>query len=563
MNKLYTIIILAIISWSNVANAQVTNWAWAKSSGGTGDVYGYSTTTDALGNIYVTGHYSSSSITFGTFTLTNAGDADVYIVKYDASGNVTWAKSAGGTGGDRARSISTDASGNVYVTGMYGDSPSITFGTFTLTNALAVNDDFFIVKYDASGNVIWARGAGGMGNDYGYSTTSDAFGNVYVTGFYSSSTITFGTFTLTDAVGYYEMFIVKYDVLGNVLWAKGAGATGNGYGYSTATDATGNVYVTGCYTYPSITFGTFTLTNTDTIGRNNMFIVKYDSSGNELWAKSAGGWGDDFGGYSTATDASGNVYVTGLYTSSTITFGTFTLTNADPIGNLGDIFIVKYDATGNVLWAKGEGGTGYDGANSISTDASGNVYVTGFYASSTITFGTFTLTNADPIGLLGDMFIVKYDASGQVLWAKRAGGTEIDKGNSTATDASGNVYVTGLYTSPSINFGTFTLTNAGNVNMFIAKLDATTGIEENAFDNGIIIFPNPIHDHITINYGNYSALDGYTIKITNSLSQTVFTTKIRQQQSYIDLSTWRNGIYFVHLIDATNNIVEIKKIIIQ
>jgi photosystem II stability/assembly factor-like uncharacterized protein len=83
-------------------------------------------------------------------------------------------------------------------------------------------------------------------------------------------------------------------------------------------------------------------------------------------------------------------------------------------------------------------------------------------------------------------------------------------------------------------------------------------------DSIIKIFPNPTHDHITINYGNYSKLNGYTVKITNTFSQTVFTAPITQQQSYVDLSMWSgNGIYFVHLIDAQNNTIEIKKIILQ
>ena len=562
MNKLYTIIILAIISCSNVANAQVPNWAWAKGAGGTGLDVGKSITADVIGNVYVTGHYTSPSITFGTTTLTNAGVSNMFIVKYDASGTVLWAKGEGGTSYEYVNGIATDASGNVYLTGSY-ESPTITFGAFTLTNASqGQGKDMFIVKYDAWGTVLWAKGAGSSAWENGYSITADAIGNVFVTGYFNSPSITFGTTTLTNSgASNSDMFIVKYDTSGTVLWAKGAGGAGTDFGHSTATDASGNVFVTGPYDSPTITFGAFTLTNASQ--GSDMFIVKYDTSGTVLWAKSAGGTGTDFGD-GTATDASGNVYVTGYYTSTSITFGTTTLTNAGT--GTSDMFIVKYDASGTVLWAKGEGGNFYDVFLGTATDASGNVYVTGSYDSSTITFGAFTLTNTGTSN--SDMFIVKYDASGTVLWAKGAGGTELnDVGIGITADVIGNVFVTGHYTSPSITFGTTTLTNAtvtfNSYDVFIAKLDATTGIEENAFDNGIIISPNPTHDHITINYSNYFALDGYTVKITNSLSQTVFTTTIRQQQSYVDLSRWSNGIYFVHLIDATNNIVEIKKIIIQ
>ena len=84
------------------------------------------------------------------------------------------------------------------------------------------------------------------------------------------------------------------------------------------------------------------------------------------------------------------------------------------------------------------------------------------------------------------------------------------------------------------------------------------------FLNTIKIYPNPTNDHITVDYGNYSTMSGYTLKITNSLVQTVFTSPVNQQQSSIDLSTWTgNGIYFVHLIDAQNNTIDIRKIILQ
>lgn len=84
------------------------------------------------------------------------------------------------------------------------------------------------------------------------------------------------------------------------------------------------------------------------------------------------------------------------------------------------------------------------------------------------------------------------------------------------------------------------------------------------YANTIKVFPNPTNDHITINYGNFSTLNGYSIKITNSLGQIMFSSSINQQQSYIDLSTWSgNGLYFLHLIDSTNNIVDIKKIVLQ
>jgi hypothetical protein len=122
MKKLYTIILFALVVM--IANAQSPNWKWAKSAGGLADDFGNSITTDASGNVYVTGYFLSATITFGSYTLTNANtsSADFFIVKYDALGNVLWAKRAGGTLGDAGNSISTVTSGNVYVAGYFSSS---------------------------------------------------------------------------------------------------------------------------------------------------------------------------------------------------------------------------------------------------------------------------------------------------------------------------------------------------------------------------------------------------------------------------------------------------------
>jgi hypothetical protein len=244
-------------------------------------------------------------------------------------------------------------------------------------------------------------------------STTDALGNVYVTGIFDS-TITFDNITLTDPTAL-AMFLVKYDPLGNVLWARSAGEALDMLGYVVSdicTDANGNVYVVGNYT-TSITFDSITLAN------ERAYIVKYDSSGNVLWAKGALTLAN-----STAADALGNVYVVGSFYSLTLTLGAFTLTNTDTSGFFADIYIVKYDASGNVLWAKSIGSTGQDEIASIATDPMGNIFVSGSFGyTPSITIGSYTLTNATNNNGWGyDIFVAKYDANGNVIWAQGAGG---------------------------------------------------------------------------------------------------------------------------------------------
>jgi hypothetical protein len=549
MKKTITIfIMLALIGLSNVTNGQAPNWIWAKSAGSTGSENGNSTTTDAFGNVYVTGGFTSPTITFGATTLTNAGGNDMFLVKYDASGNVIWAKRAGGGGNEFGQSVATDASGNVYVTGGFS-SASIILGTDTLTNAGGT--DIMIIKYDASGNLIWAKSDGGTGTENGQSIATDVSGNLYVTGSFTSPTITFGANTFngnTGGFGGSDVFIVKYNASGNVLWAKVAG--GNIFdnkGQGIATDASCNVYVTGYFDHPGITFGTITVYDHGGLGLiYDMFVVKYDSSGNVVWAKGAGTQGDDRG-YSITTDAFGNVYAIGG-TNYSITIGASTFYN---VGGR-DIFIIKYDSSGNVLWAKGAGGSGDDYCQSCTIDASGNLYVTGYYNSPYINLGSSTLlVNTDGWGVTYDMFVIKYDPSGNLLWAmSEGGGYGDDKAYGVTTDSSGNVSVTGG-TNSTITLGATTLPNAGGTDMFIAKLGTTTtGIENNTLNNEVSVYPSPTTGLLFLS-------NNYNVTLTDLAGKIIIQ---EENASTIDISNQPAGMYFLLLIANKGQIVKRSKI---
>lgn len=471
--------------------AQSTNWAWAKSAGGTFFDYSQCIAVDGNGNSYVTGSFKSDSITFGSTTLpSNNASQNMFIVKYDQSGNVLWAKSAGGTSNNECKSIAVDGNGNFYITGWFN------VGSFTFDSNILTNNggkDIFIVKCAPSGNVLWAKSAGSTSDDEGKSITVDDNGNCYVTGGFINDSITFGSTTVTNNVGNgsTDMFIVKYDSLGNVQWAKSTGVPSSDNNRCISVDGSGNLFVTGNLDNNSITFGSTTLTNNGSNGTTDMFVVKYDSMGNVLWAKSAGGTDFDFSS-SVAVDGSGNCYMTGSFSSNSITFGSTNLT-----ANAGwDIFVVKYDPSGNVLWAKSAGGTSYVYANSIAVDSSGNSYITGEFSLTNFTLGSTTMTyNGD-----SDIFVVKFDPSGNVLWANSLGGNSSDSGNSIAVDGSGNSYVTGNFESSIITFGSTTLiqtANLGHSDIFVVKLgdcvaptgtDVRTACNSFTWINGITYF---------------------------------------------------------------------------
>ncbi|MEI6816019.1 MAG: T9SS type A sorting domain-containing protein [Bacteroidota bacterium] len=552
--RILLIVMLAFVGLSNLLIAQTPNWEWARSGIGSGLDEGYTVATDASGNVLITGGFDSPTITFGAFTLINAGGYDIFIVKYDANGNVLWAKSAGGSSVDYGISVSTDASGNILLTG-YFYSPSITFDTFTLINAGVA--DMFIVKYDANGNVLWAKREGGTSYDYGLSVTADVSGNILLTGWFSSPTITFGTFTLTNGGGE-DIFIVKYNTSGTVLWAKKAGGTSDDVCMCISTDLNGNVLLTGNFQSSVITFDTITLVNAGG-GNPDIFIAKYNDIGNVLWAKSAGGTDYD-NGYSIATDASGNVLVTGFFFSTAITFGTFTFTNAG--GNNPDIFIVKYDTGGTVLWAKSAGGTSYDAGYCVATDTSENLFVTGGFQSNFIIFDSDTLFYPG-----GDaMFIVKYSPSGTFLWATALASGGDDK-NSVATDAFGNIFIGGDFAAPPFIVGSDTLQLAGTENIFIAKIgfnNIETNIKEIKSQQNILLYPNPFTTQATLTFQGIKNENQKSLSVYNLLGQEVQNIFVANaKEVIINRNNLPSGMYFYKLIDENKEVIGLGKMVAE
>ena len=564
-----TILILAtiaLIGFNNISTAQSPNWAWAKSVGNTSSDQGRSVATDASGNIFMTGYFAGSTITFGTTTLTSAGSGDVFIVKYDTNGNALWAKSAGGNDYDLGNSITTDASGNVFITGMF-ESDTITFGTTVLTNAdnTGLYEDIFIAKYDTNGNLLWAKSAGGTAADVSNSVATDTNGNVFITGYFHSPAITFGSTTLTNTTALYEdVFIVKYDTSGNMIWAKSSGSSSSSSpsdrGQSVATDTSGNVFMTGYFEGASITFGTTTLTNTYA-DFGDVFIVKYDANGNVLWSKSVGSISDD-SGYSVATDTSGNVFISGYFKGFSITFGTITLANVNQSFIFTkENFIAKYNAAGNFLWARSASGTSDDYGRGITTDTAGNAYIIGDFFSPTITFESTTLTKAGPLSQ--DIFMVKYDPSGNVDWAESAGNIGNESGLGIATDTNNNIYLTGSFSAPSITFGINTLTNVGNIDVFIAKVDSailSTGIEQQTDYSSIVIAPNPFTSQTTISFKEEQ--QNTTIKVIDMLGKEIKSINFNGKKFILEKGEMQQGIYVVHAMDENKKVMS-RKIIIR
>jgi gliding motility-associated-like protein len=304
---------------------------------------------------------------------------------------------------------------------------------------------------------FWMTNAGGPTIDEGMDIGIDGAGNSYITGYFTSA-CNFGSATLVSN-GIDDVFLAKVDPTGQYVWAVKAGGTASDRGLSIKTDNAGNSYITG-YFYGSATFGSVTI---NSAGAQDVFIAKFDNSGNCLWAKSAGGAGADIGN-GIAVDNSGNVVVTGEFAGTSV-FGAISLTS---MNGTTDVFTTKLDANGNFLWAKKGSAHLTDRGLDVACDNSGNIYITGQF-SDTITFDVVHQNN-----MLNAVFVVKYDPSGNEVWYRKIGAGVVNIANSIVSDGT-SIYVVGDFQGTITFFGTVnqnlsaTYTNG----IFLAKYDAS------------------------------------------------------------------------------------------
>lgn len=522
MRTLKTVFLLAgLLAFSVTALAQ-PYLHWAKAIGDVDSEEMRGVVTDASGNVYTIGYFYGT-LDFdpgpGTTTLTAVGQSDIFLQKLDASGNLVWVKSMGGADYDFGNAITIDATGNLYVTGAFQTTADFDPGAGT-TNLVSAGDyDVFVAKLDANGTLLWARGMGGANYSTASAIAVDASGNVYTTGpFWSSGDFDpgAGTVTLTSA-GITDVFLSKLDASGNYVWAKALGGTGQEESFSLALDASGNVYTTGFFN-GTVDFdpGAGTATRT-AVGSEDVFVSKLNAAGSYVWAKSFGGTINDRG-QSIAVDGSGNVYTTGYFQGTADLdpgAGTANFTSA---GNT-DLFTVKLDASGNYLWAHGLGDTNYDQGKAVKIDGSGNVYTTGVFSGS-VDFnpgaGTFNLSSSSGT----DMYIAKYSAAGNFLWAGAIGGYN-DMPSALVLDASGNVFVSG-YFQGTADFnpgaGVYNLTGPGSYDIFLVKVSETV--------------PLPL------------TLASFTATSTDDIVQLQWKTVFEQNTARFEVERSRDGRHF-------------------
>jgi hypothetical protein len=467
---------LSIFSFA-LLYSQNPTFQWSKQIGDVDWEMGYAVATDANGNVYYCGDFSST-VDFdpgpGTNTLTSAGNEDGFIAKFDANGNLVWARQVGDTGTDESFQVKVDPLGNVFLLGNFEGVLDLDPGPGVQTVTANGYYDAYVIKLDPSGNLIWAKHFGASIEFYQFSIDWDSNGNLYTTGTFQG-TGDFdpgaGTYTMT-AAGYYDIFVQKLDATGNFIWAKQIGAAGFDVAYSLAVDANGNSYSTG-YFSNTVDFEPGPgFTNLSSVGDLDIYILKLDMNGNFVWAKSTGGINADRA-FSIDLDASSNSYITGFF-AATSDFDPGL--GVVPVSSNGgsDIFILKLDASGNYVWVKTIGSTGDDSGNTVTLDPQGNIYTVGTF-SGPADFdpgaGVFNL----PCAGATDAFLLKLNSAGNFTWAGQIGGSiSNDEGRGIALDPSFNIFVSGSFDDqcdldPGVPLAN--MTSAGSNDAFLLKLD--------------------------------------------------------------------------------------------
>jgi hypothetical protein len=453
---------LFVLYLTSFAHAQMPQVEWTKAIGGTGNDRANSVETDKSGNIILVGRFQSPTIKLDNLTLSktkadSAEVSDIFIIKLDKSGSALWAIAAGDKGDDHATSCITDKKGNIYVVGWF-ESKTLKFGNITLQNKTEKGSDMFVAKFSPKGECIWANNAGGEGGNGDYSSIAlDKDDNVLVSGV-AGAVMDFG-----DGVKFMNeksgMYLAKYTNEGQLLWAESA--VGGGEAQGIGTDADGNIFIGGFFT-KLISFDEITI-NSNTEDRSDAFVAKYSPDGKVVWVRNFGGEGGEI--VSCETDPFGNVYIAGLFFSKMIT------TESDTIINNGSMnsFIAKFDTDGRLLWMRSAGGNNGEGPATATRefylDQKGNAFCTG----SNWSEFSFAGQTIKPIAGSEDIFLLKYDTNGNEVWAVVYGGSGRNAGRGITTDKTGDILLTGSFDEKQLKVGDYTLTNAGDSDIFIVK----------------------------------------------------------------------------------------------
>ena len=536
MYKIYLSLIFTLLL--NCIHAQYAV-DWAFGIGGSGYEKIRAMELDANGNIFVTGQFGSMDLDVDPGSeetiIGPVGGYDIFIAKYEPSGNLLWVKTLDGPGFNTSYDLAVDDQGGVFVTGAFNGTMNFnTDGLQELTSGTF--SDTFVVRFDADGTFDYVFSIHGEGSCAGHAIELDGDGNVYVSGILSDAsdfdpsaeTVNL----LLDPGGFY---LAKYTAEGDYMWAWGVTGTGGTDCKDMAVSSGGDVYLTGLF-QQEVDFDPGPGINLYNSVDVDSYIMKVNNEGEHQWALVFTGNGNDVT-FATELDNDENIYIAGRYVSEIDLDPTSGEVLASSTDNA-DAFVTKLDSDGNYLWSDSMDNLGDGVFNNIDVEESTNIVrVTGYGN------GTFTLPDASTVYSLGgkDIVSLRYNSDGSYIDHLLFGGYYDDLIETASTALVNSDPIIGGHYFVSIDFGPGDIEfpgpdSQGDEDMFLAKFSTTDNIPN--FDkSAFVVYPNPTQDVL-----NVELMDNWTTAIAYDLTGKE-SAILNNESGKLSLSGLKAGTY--------------------
>lgn len=505
---------------------------------------------DDAGNSYVSGFFRDT-LTIGSFQLISAGKTDIFLAKFDPTGQPIWAKRYGWFANEFAHGLDFDTYGNVIMVGEYQDS--IIFETDTIYSgdtlyygAPALTYDVFWLRVSPNGTLdkVWADGWFGSENFYEVSVGKDSM--YYFAGMYR----TFNNWTFASIYdirgwgrGYDDAIWVRSDT-GGVMDYK-AIAEGRYVDRGRAIDLIGDSLVIMGGTFQDTCYFIDSVLYRVTAFEDDIFVACYSDTGLYKWVVQGGSKAIDQLN-ALITDAQGNIYFAGAF-DSLLSMGGQTLSGSRNL----DGYVGKIDKNGNMLWLRKFGGDGFDVVRDLRLTAAGDLLVTGYFQREMDLGNGIVLQIGDTVNQ--NAYVVKMDASGNAIWAQNLGGSGPDLGVAVDEDAAGYIYAVGTFTGIG-QFGQVTATALGGEDIYLLRMNADgavfAAVQQSSLAE-VTAWPNPAKTEFHIQYNLQAA--GELDFVLMDLSGQIVSTKslgrrgIGQGQFTVDCEGLASGLYLYRL----------------
>jgi len=465
-NSLYNQKVYTVWHMSVPVSPDAPLGGWAVTWGGVSDDRGFVVATDEQGNSYVTGYFQGSGVDFDPGTGENIhssnGGLDVFLSKFKPDGSLVWAKTWGGTSDDWGRGVGIDDT-SLYVAGWFSGTvdfdPSLGGTVERDSNG---SYDCFLSRFDLDGNFEWVQTWGGSDQEHLDSLHVDETGTVYAGGAFLSSSINLDP-AGGDAHynnGGWDCWLNKFSSDGTFQWGKSWGGPGDEGVNTIELSNMGNIYCTGSF-QSTVNFDPEGAGDSRTaVGWSDPWLVCLDTSGIYQWARTWEGSAMD-NAFDVCSDSSGDIYISGdfgYFFGGTLDINPGTAQDIRNTIGLYDCWLCKLDSSGLFIWGVTWGGNWGEGAYSLNTDASDNVYIAGYFRSDSVDFdpgdGSEVHYNVG-MNAEADIFLMKLDSSSTFNWARTWGSEGQDIGFDVKVRSLSTVYLAGVF------FGTVDFNPAG------------------------------------------------------------------------------------------------------